>query len=244
MSALYREIVSWYFLVDPPAGHAEEAGVYQSTLENAVQPRPQRLLELGSGAGNNALHMKARFTCTLTDLGEEMLALSRAQNPECEHIQGDMRSLRLGKTFDVVLVHDAVMYMHTEEDLRAAALTAFVHTRPGGAALFTPDYTRETFHEGTEEDGNDDETRSLRYLAWVWDPDPSDTTYRVDYSFLLRENGEVRVLHDTHIEGLFSREDWRRILESVGFQVEEVRRVLDDDELEDVMFLARRPADS
>ena len=71
------------------------------------------LLELGSGGGNNASHLKHRFECTLTDLSPEMLALSRTLNPECEHIEGDMRTLRLERTFDAVFVHDAIAYITT-----------------------------------------------------------------------------------------------------------------------------------
>ena len=74
-----------------------------------------------------------------------MLELSRGLNPGCEHLLGDMRTLRLGRTFDAVLIHDAVMYMTSEADLRAALETAFVHLRPGGAAVVAPDCVRETF---------------------------------------------------------------------------------------------------
>lgn len=56
-----------------------------------------------------------------------MLGLSKALNPECEHHLGDMRTLRLGQTFDAVLVHDAVMYMTTVTQLGEAAATAFAH---------------------------------------------------------------------------------------------------------------------
>ena len=44
-----------------------------------------------------------------------------------------------------LLVHDAVCYMTTPEDLRRAMETAFIHCRPGGVALFCPDYVAETF---------------------------------------------------------------------------------------------------
>ena len=47
----------------------------------------------------------------MTDLSAEMLAVSRTVNPECEHLRGDMRSLRLHRCFDVVLIHDAIMYV-------------------------------------------------------------------------------------------------------------------------------------
>jgi trans-aconitate methyltransferase len=110
---------------------------------------PTTILELGSGGGNNASHMKAHATLTLTDLSPEMLELSRSLNPECEHIQGDMTTLRLDRTFDGVFVHDAVSYLTTEVQLRAAVETAFVHTRPGGAAIFCPDHVRERFRETT-----------------------------------------------------------------------------------------------
>jgi hypothetical protein len=39
---------------------------------------------------------------TLVDLSEEMLVVSRQLNPECQHHQGDMRTVRLGRTFDAV----------------------------------------------------------------------------------------------------------------------------------------------
>ena len=41
-----------------------------------------------------------------------MLAINQATNPECEHIVGDMRTLDLGRQFDVVLIHDAIMLCH------------------------------------------------------------------------------------------------------------------------------------
>ncbi|MBM3496947.1 MAG: class I SAM-dependent methyltransferase, partial [Armatimonadetes bacterium] len=96
------------------------------------------MLELGSGGGNNALHMKADFRMTLADISEAMQNVSRTINSACEHVIGDMRTLRLPRRFDAVFVHDAVSYMLTEDDLRAAMLTAFVHCEPGGPALFVP----------------------------------------------------------------------------------------------------------
>ena len=76
------------------------------------------MLELGSGGGNNASHLKRRFQLTLVDRSPEMLAVSRRLNPECEHVEGDMRTVRLGRTFDAVFVHDAIAYITTEDDLR------------------------------------------------------------------------------------------------------------------------------
>ena len=61
-----------------------------------------------------------------------------------------------------------------------------MHCRPGGVALFHPDFTCETFKPHTDHGGYDKGERGLRYLEWVYDPDPKDTTYIMDMVYLLR----------------------------------------------------------
>jgi SAM-dependent methyltransferase len=218
---MYREFASWFHLLTSPQEYAIEAGFYARVLRESAQVPVRRILELGSGGGNNAFHLKGHFELTLVDLSQEMLQLSSTINPACEHIQGDMRTLRLSRQFDAVFVHDAVVYMTTEEDLRAAIETAFAHCRPGGAAVFGPDHVRETLSTTTEHGGHDGGERSLRYLEWIWDPDPRDDTYVVDYAYLLREaDGSVRVEHDRHICGAFSRATWMRLLQETGFRAQ------------------------
>ena len=219
---LYGELASWFHLLSSPPDYAEEAEFARGLLVEACRQPPVKLLEIGSGGGNNASHLKARFKMTLCDLSAGMLDLSRSLNPECEHIQGDMKTLRLGRVFDAVFIHDAIMYMTTEDDLRLAVQTAFDHCKPGGAALFMPDVIRETFVSLTTHGGHDSSTgdgRSIRYIEWTFDPDPEDTTYTVDFAYLLREHrGPVRVVHDTHVFGIFSRDTWLDILRAAGFE--------------------------
>jgi len=237
---LYDELVPWYRLLDPFEDHLEEADAFIAAFDRAAAPRPETLLELGAGAGHNGFHLKRRYRCTLTDLSPAMQGLSRELNPECEHIVGDLRSLRLDRTFDVVLVHDAIVYMTSESDLLAAARTAFVHTRPGGAAIVAPDCVRETFVDHTELYQGDDGRRSLRAMEWSWDPDPADDTSLVEYAFLLRDGDDMRAVHDRHLEGLFSRATWVRLLGEAGYRVENLRRPIGDGEMDDV-FLCVRP---
>ncbi|MGH2674432.1 MAG: class I SAM-dependent methyltransferase [Actinomycetota bacterium] len=218
---LYGELASWFHLLTAPEEYADEAGIYRALLGEASDRPIETLLELGSGGGNNASHLKRHFTMTLTDLSPDMLEISRRINPACEHVEGDMRTLRLGREFDAVFVHDAIDYMTTVEDLRAAIETAFAHLRPGGVALFVPDYVKERFEPRTSHGGNDGPASALRYLEWVWDPDPTDAAYLVDFAVLLREaDGTVRVDHDRHECGVFPRGTWLGLLEDAGFTAE------------------------
>ncbi|HEY8377934.1 MAG TPA: class I SAM-dependent methyltransferase [Nannocystis sp.] len=214
---LYTRRAAWFHLLTPPADYADEAAELLAALRAGGVTPPATLLELGAGGGNTASHYKRELAATLVDLSPEMLALSRTINPECEHVVGDMRTIRLERSFDAVLVHDAVMYMTSEADLRAVMATAHAHLCPGGVAVFMPDCTRETFAPGTAHGGSDAGERGLRYLEWTADPDPDDCTYTVDFALLLREGDSVVCEHERHVYGLFSQAEWLTWLEATGF---------------------------
>jgi SAM-dependent methyltransferase len=233
----YGELARWWPLVSPAEGYEEEAAYAADLLGSA-----QEVLELGSGGGHNASHLKARFTMTLVDLSPEMLDVSKRLNPECAHHVGDMRHVRLGRTFDGVFVHDAVDYMTSEADLGLAVETAYLHCRPGGVAVFMPDWTRESFEPATDHGGTDGpDGRGVRYLEWSWDPDPSDSWAVTEYAFLLREpDGAVRAVHETHRLGLFAEDDWLRVLAGAGFDAEAVLETTTEDRPPRTVLVARR----
>jgi SAM-dependent methyltransferase len=216
---LYGEFAQWWPVLSAPEDYAEEAEFYRRIVLSHSTPQARTLLELGCGGGNNASHLKVTFDCTLVDLSTDRLAVSRALNPECEHHQGDMRTVRLDRLFDAVFIHDAVAYLTTETDLKAAMETAYCHCRPGGVALFCPDWLRETFRPLTDHGGHDRGGRSVRYLEWFWDPDPADTTYLSDMVYLFRQSdGSVQCEYDRHVCGLFPRGTWLQLLAEVGFR--------------------------
>jgi SAM-dependent methyltransferase len=234
---LYEELADWWPLFSAPADYAEEAVFFSRLLTDACQPAPRTVLELGAGGGNNAFHLKSKFEMTLVDSSPQMLGVSRALNPECDHREGDMRTVSLGRTFDAVFIHDAIMYLTSAAELNAAIRNAYRHCRAGGAALFVPDCVRESFVEETRHGGHDGPGRSLRYLQWTFDPDPTDTTYRTDFAIMLRDrSGDTRVVPDYHLEGLFPRAEWTRLLREAGF---EPRTVTDEWGRE--IFIANRP---
>lgn len=238
----YGELAVWWPLISPPEEYPEEAAYVATVLRSASIP-VHDVLELGSGGGHNAVHLKARFTLTLVDLSAEMLTVSRRLNPECDHHQGDMRTVRLGRAFDAVFVHDAVYYMTGEDDLRQAIETAFRHCRPGGIAVFVPDHTAETFETTSDHGGHDDaDGRAVRYLEWTWDPDPADTWILTEYAFLLRDvNGSVHSVHETHRTGLFSRDVWLRQLGNAGFDPDAVIEQTTEARTPRELFVGHRP---
>ena len=94
--------------------------------------------------------------------------------------------------------------------------------------------------EGTDVGGSDSGRGSVRFLQWIANPNPDDNTYVIDFAIIIRDRrGRARVEHDRHVQGLFPRARWLRLLRDVGFKAGVVR----DGEFRDA-FLGRRPSTS
>ena len=178
------------------------------------------------GGGHNLSHLTADFDATAVDLSPCMLEISRSLNPDVDHYLGDMRTVRLGRKFDAVLIHDAVSYMLNEDDLRAAFATARAHLRrDGGLLLAAPDLVRDTFRSGKvlhwsgrpPLQPGDTEVRVEERLS---DPDPADTTVESLFIYTITENGVKRVERDVHVSGLFPIATWIALMKEAGFEVE------------------------
>jgi SAM-dependent methyltransferase len=159
-----------------------------------------------------------------------MLELAQDLNPECEFVQGDMRTFALARTFDAVLIDDAISYMATKADLRVAVEAAWRHLSPGGVMVVSPDDTKETFVQNhtVATPAVSRTERGMVEVVFVenrYDPDPNDDQCEGTMVYLIRENGALRVETDRHVFGLFALDVWRETLAQVGFRVHEERYV-------------------
>lgn len=213
---LYSELAPWWPLLAERETLAEEAEHLIALLDEAYGSPIKSLLELGCGGGGLASHVEPDREVVLTDLSADMLAVCRANNPNRDCILGDMRSLRLGRTFEAVLLHDAVMYLTSEADVQAAFDTAAAHLADGGVLLVVPDVVHEHFQERAVSGGTVGRP-GVQIMEWHWDPDPADTTHRLDVSVLYRdESGGMKSMHESHTLGLFPTSTFIRCLINAG----------------------------
>lgn len=227
---LYDELAPWWPLLRPPEMFEEEAAQIRRWLG------PGSVLELGSGAGMLASQLEGDVE--LNDLSPAMLEVSRTLNPGRVHHCADMRTLRVDRTFDGVLLHDAVMMLLTEDDLVRTFRTAWEHLVPGGRFVVLPDFAADAFEEHVVGGGADDGDRAIQLIEWHWAP--GDGTVRVEFNVMIREGGEVRAVHETHRMGLHPRERFWRALSAVGFEPDPVP--YDDLRPEGEVLRVRRPS--
>lgn len=233
---LYTDLAwLWPMWGDAADEYADYCRHVTALIEQHAERPIYTLLDIGCGGGKNVLNLKGRFSVTGLDLSPTMLAQARDLNPESTFVQGDMRTFRLGKTFDAVLMDDAISYMMCLADFVAAFRTAFAHLNPGGVLVATPDVTTETFRQNktiatpATRTGTRGEL-DIVFVENVYDPDPADEQYETTILYLIRDHGHLRIETDHWTMGLFSLDTWRRVLRDTGFEVHEGQYNAGEDE--------------
>jgi SAM-dependent methyltransferase len=220
---MYSDLAWLWPVLSPWEDYVEEGEFIAAAVREHSRIEPRTLLHMGCGGGHNDYTLKKHFAVTGVDISPGMLALARSLNPEVEYLEGDMRSVRLGRAFDAVIILDSIGYMLSEEELRQALATAHEHLKPGGAFLTVIDWNPETFVQNmtrawTRVRGDVE----LTFVENYYDPDPGDSTYECTFIYLIREKGKLRIETDRHSCGIYPMDTWRRSMRATGFDLVEL----------------------
>jgi SAM-dependent methyltransferase len=144
--SVFGNYARYYDLLYRDKDYVGEAKFIHQLLKTHA-PQAKTILELGCGTGNHAvlLAQEGGYQLHGVDFSPEMLQTandrksqlppSLAENLEFSH--GDVREVRLNRSFDAVLsLFHVISYQTTNADLQAALATAKMHLKPGGILLF------------------------------------------------------------------------------------------------------------
>jgi|SRR5688572_7796327 len=226
---LYHELAAIWPLFSPAEHYEEEVQTFRARLHRHNIPDGACILHLGSGGGSIDYNLKQHYRVTGVDVSADMIAQARRINPELEYLQGDIRDIRLNQTFDAVLLHDAISYMTSIEELEQAYRTAAAHLKVGGLMitlpeelrerLAKPDTSAETFRRGDT---------VLSVMETSFDENPDDHVFEQVYVFVIREGGELRVEIDRHTNGVFELSEFVSAIERAGFEAQVEKWELSD----------------
>jgi SAM-dependent methyltransferase len=140
--SVFNECAQYYDLIYSRKDYAGESEYIHKIIQ-AHCPDARTVLNLGCGSGRHDqfLAMKG-YSIVGVDFSKDML-LSAERNAGRDYVQniqymhGDIRNIRLGKTFDVVISLFHVMsYQVTNEDLINVFTNAKRHLESGGVFIF------------------------------------------------------------------------------------------------------------
>lgn len=168
------------------------------------------LLHFGCGAGGHDTFLKKHFEITGVDLSKGMLEIARKRHPEIEYIEGDMRTIKLDRQFDVVAIPDSIGYMASEKDLAAAISNAAAHLKPGGILIIVA-ITADSFQNNNFVYTGDKDGISVTLFENNYNNPLKPDTYEATFIYLIRKDGKLSVHTENQILGLFSLSTWERL---------------------------------
>lgn len=210
MSEVFDSYARYYDLLNADKNYEAEANYVLEHVQRHIA-KPQRILELGCGTAAHAEYFsKAGYSVRGVDMSEAMLARARVRKDKLppdigsrlSFSHGDIRTIRLDETFDVVISLFHVMsYQTSNDDLAAAFEAAAVHLRPGGVFLFDFWYGPAVLTERPEVRVRrlDDETVAVTRLA---EPVLYPNTNIVDVNYTIfvtqKASGVTDQIEETH----------------------------------------------
>jgi len=218
--AAYNELAWTEGLLADPGDYEGEVGRYVDLIKRYSSHAPYTLLHLGCGAGGHDTVFKRHYAVTGVDISRGMLDRARLRHPDLEYIEDDMRTVRLGRTFDAVVIPDSIDYMSSLPELRMTIETAAAHLKPGGI-LLVAGKTLEIFRDNNFAYTGEQENLHVTLLENNYINRYRPDTYEATLVYLIRERGELTVHTECHVLGLFPQEAWEKVFAEAGLSLQE-----------------------
>jgi SAM-dependent methyltransferase len=216
MNQVFDIYARYYDLLYRDKEYAAEVEYVASHIREHT-PQAESILELGCGTGAHAEYLARKgYTVHGVDLSKEMLARAEARKEgmpadvatRLSFGEGDVRSVRTGRTYDVVISLFHVMsYQSTNDDLVSAFETAATHLSPGGLFLFDFWYGPAVLTQRPEvriKRLEDEEIKVMR----IAEPVMHVTQNLVDVNYTVfidvKTTGELKQVRETHRMRYFS----------------------------------------
>src|SRR6266705_1205708 len=187
-----------------------------NALIRQTSPHSKTLLDVACGTGAHLAELRRWYRVEGADLSPSMLTVAAQRLGDVPLHRADMRSLDLGRTFDVVLcLFSSIAYMTEPSDLRQAIARIAAHVAPGGVLVLDgwvrPDAWR-TGHRPDPEVARDDQTTVVRVAFSRRDGNITE----LDMHHLVQTAKGVDYFVETHRLALVPTDDYVAAVEAAG----------------------------
>jgi SAM-dependent methyltransferase len=136
---MFHRLAEYYDPLLTTKDYRAEVRRLERIVRRHSRSRATAWLDVACGTGRHLEYLRQKYTVTGVDASPEMLGLARRRLPGTRLVLADMRTFRLGATFDVVTcLFSAIGHLRTELDLRTAFENFARHTNPGGVVIVEP----------------------------------------------------------------------------------------------------------
>jgi SAM-dependent methyltransferase len=223
--SVFKEYSNYYNLLYKDKNYIGETDYIDSLIKKFSFSESTTVLNLGCGTGkHDGLLRQKGYEITGVDFSNDMLDIARANCPQIPFIEGDVRTLKLNKTFDVVLSLFHVMsYQTLNKDLYDAFLTAKHHLKVGGIFIFDfwygPSVIAEMPSKRTKQ-VEDDHLKIVRYTTPTIHPNENIVDVHFDVEITNKQTNEVTQLKELHHMRYLFLPELRQLLNTAGLMIQ------------------------
>jgi ubiquinone/menaquinone biosynthesis C-methylase UbiE len=215
---LHNQLSKYYDRVYSFKDYLDEAVRLQNLIIKYSETGGNSLLDVGCGTGLHLKHLKDDFSCTGVDISRSMLKIARKNAKGVTFKEANMKSLRLGKQFDVIVcLLSSIGYVKTPASLEKTIQNFSKHLKKGGLVLIEPSHAKSVYVSGepriTTYNGKDAKIARINYTNF------RQATAVLNMHILIAERGkDAKYFLDRHELGLFGINNTLRIMKAAGLK--------------------------
>ena len=200
---MHNQLAKYYDRIYSFRDHLDEAVRIQNIIIKYLETGGNTLLDVACGTGLHLKHLRDDFSCTGVDASKAMLKIARKNAKGVTFKEADMKTLKLGKQFDVIIcLLSSIGYVRNYSNLERTIQNFSKHLKKGGVALIEPSHANSVYVKGepriTIYDGKDAK------IARINVPKIRQATAVLGMHILLAERGkDAKYFIDKHELGLF-----------------------------------------
>ena len=177
------------------------------------------LLDVACGTGEHLKYMRRRLPAIVgVDQCPAMLAVARSKLPGIRFVESDMRTMALGRRFDVVTcLFGSIGYLPDSDALRLAVDRMARHLSPNGTLLVEPSLFLDRLQPPSRHRlvTDQDDCRVER----VTTAQHRDGRLVIRFDFTIRNHGATETFADEHSIGLFEQSVYEEAFDATGLRI-------------------------
>ena len=215
---LHNKLAKYYDRVYSFKDYLDEAVRLQNLIIKYLESGGNSLLDVACGTGLHLKHLKDDFLCTGVDVSKSMLKIARKNTKGVTFKEADMKTMRLGKQFDVILcLLSSIGYVKTATSMEKTIWNFSKHLKKGGLALIEPSHTKSAYVNGEPRITAYD--RKEAKIARVTYTNFRQATAVLNMHLLIAERGkDAKYFVDKHELGLFGINNTLRVMKAAGLK--------------------------
>jgi SAM-dependent methyltransferase len=196
--------------------YAAEAAWLRAAI-GVAKPGAKRVLDVACGTGAHLRFLQKHFEVAGEDADATMIAIAKEHLPGVPLRVGRMQDLAVGSPYDaLVCLFGSIGYLADEAELRTTIARFAAAVNAGGLVIVEPWITPDDWRDGVLEASFVDQPELK--IARIGSSERYGTVAVTRYEYLVGEPTGMSGFSETHVQQLFTDEQYRSAFEAAGLK--------------------------